>query len=293
MLALLLRKLWFFLVLPRRNLHNRESPWNNPNASTSLPSPLPLFEGTKLSETSPPSSCADRPDNRTAIKANHPFSAPSRFPFALPVSIMRHGNHNFAFVGPSSSGSAVPTSGEQYPAITRSRTDQLDRWYTRVASQRRSISWNRCQRRLFSGSIFEGQVRAGCCYQRHMRSIARRSNAPIPIKGPLSPDRWNRLKPSLPKWLALLFCRVSMRVELNGELERGAVCRWRNGWCDARWLPSSKREGILRGKWGANDPMGPMARERKKEEKKEKEEGRRKRKKTRNVGCLDALVREN
>lgn len=35
----------------------------------------------------------------------------------------------------------------------------------------------------------------------------------------------------------------------------------------------------MRGKWGANDPMGPMARERKKEEKKEKEEGRRKRKK--------------
>lgn len=209
MLALLLRKLWFFLVLPRRNLHNRESPWNNPNASTSLPSPLPLFEGTKLSETSLPSSCADRPDNRTAINANHPSSAPSRLPFALPVSIMRHGNHNFAFVGPSSSGSAVPTSGEQYPAITRSRTDQLDRWYTRVASRRRSISWNRCQRRLFSGSIFEGQVRAGCCYQRHMRSIARRSNAPIPIKGPLSPGRWNRLKPSLPKWLALLFCRES------------------------------------------------------------------------------------
>lgn len=49
----------------------------------------------------------------------------------------------------------------------------------------------------------------------------------------------------------------------------------------------------MRGKWGANDPMGPMARERKKEGKKEKEEGRRKRKKTRNVGCLDALVREN
>lgn len=35
----------------------------------------------------------------------------------------------------------------------------------------------------------------------------------------------------------------------------------------------------MRGKWSANDPMGPMARERKKEEKKEKEEGRRKRKK--------------
>lgn len=35
----------------------------------------------------------------------------------------------------------------------------------------------------------------------------------------------------------------------------------------------------MRGKWGANDPMGPMARERKKEGKKEKEEGRRKRKK--------------
>lgn len=49
----------------------------------------------------------------------------------------------------------------------------------------------------------------------------------------------------------------------------------------------------MRGKWGANDPMEAMARERKKEEKKEKEEGRRKRKKTRNVGCLDALVREN
>lgn len=26
-------------MLPRRNLHNRESPWNNPNASTSPPPP--------------------------------------------------------------------------------------------------------------------------------------------------------------------------------------------------------------------------------------------------------------
>lgn len=84
------------------------------------------------------------------------------------------------------------------------------------------------------------------------------------------------------------------RVELNGELERGAVCLVGETVGVMRVDCEVARERrILRGKWGANDPMGPMARERKKEEKKEKEEGRRKRKKTRNVGCLDALVREN
>ena len=134
-------------------------------------------------------------------------------------------------------------------------------------------------------------------YQRHMLSIARRSNAPIPIKGrgkrpsftPIVENR--RLKPSLPKMARMAhFCRVSMRVELNGELKRGAVGELVG---DTRWLQSSKlveREGgggILRGKWGANSPMGAMVGKkgggggRKKETKK---------KETRNVGCLDALV---
>lgn len=42
----------------------------------------------------------------------------------------------------------------------------------------------------------------------------------------------------------------------------------------------------MRGKWGANDPMGPMARERKKEGKKEKEEGNEKKRETSDVWML-------
>lgn len=176
MLALLLRKLWFFLVLPRRNLHNRESPWNNPNASTSPPPPSreqSFSETCLLLLDRAPTDRTIEPRLMLITRPPHhrDFSLPSLCPLDNASSFTE------TIISPLWGGGAIEFRltcsyiGEtvSLAIMERSRTDQLDRWcahtltHAYVASRRRSITRNRCQRRLFSGSIFEGQVRAGCC----------------------------------------------------------------------------------------------------------------------------------